>query len=311
MSKKLKALSLLIFAVALMTLPVLAQGTIPATAPAQDRADLFKVSSSSAGPSSPLAVIAGLSARPRPLAPGAKGISRNPAGAPHIRFLLLLGLVLIETLVIYALLITIIILMVQWGITSPRSSGAGTRSVWHFRRFRSSPRLSSGSTGTSVGRRPSSSLILLCSAASPSSPCSSPRRRGSWATRRWPCAASTSSPTISSPGSTRASSRASGDLSSPGLQLGLFGVIGSLVSASFLFSTLITTINQIFRTKYHRSFFYNRLIEFLMMAVVGIFMLFSLAMTAVWTAIGRTLQESELVRTSLNPEAFAVINNVF
>ncbi len=102
-----------------------------------------------------------------------------------------------------------------------------------------------------------------------------------------------------------------GDLSSPGLQLGLFGVIGSLVSASFLFSSLISTINQIFRTKYHRSFFYNRLIEFLMMAVVGIFMLFSLAMTAVWTAFGQSLQKSELVRATLNPEALAVINNVF
>src|SRR5512136_1318464 len=87
-----------------------------------------------------------------------------------------------------------------------------------------------------------------------------------------------------------------GDLSGAVGQLGLFGVIGSLISASFLFSTLITTINQIFRTKYHRSFIYNRMIEFLMMAVVGIFMIFSLAMTAAWTAFGRALQQSELVR---------------
>jgi membrane protein len=102
-----------------------------------------------------------------------------------------------------------------------------------------------------------------------------------------------------------------GDLSGTVGQLGLFGVVGSLVSASFLFSSLITTINQIFRTKYHRSFFYNRLIEFLVMFVVGIFMLFSLAMTAVWTALGRTIQESELVRATLNPEAVAAVNNVF
>jgi membrane protein len=102
-----------------------------------------------------------------------------------------------------------------------------------------------------------------------------------------------------------------GALSSTVGQLGLFGIIGSLVSASFLFSTLITTINQIFRSKYHRSFIYNRLIEFLMMFVVGIFMLFSLAMTAIWTALGRTIQESELVRATLNAEAVATVNNVF
>src|SRR5512142_1382741 len=74
-----------------------------------------------------------------------------------------------------------------------------------------------------------------------------------------------------------------GELARAGGTLGLFGLLGSLVSASFLFSTLIATVNQIFRTKYHRSFFYNRLIEFAMMIVVGTFMLFSLAMTTVWT----------------------------
>jgi len=102
-----------------------------------------------------------------------------------------------------------------------------------------------------------------------------------------------------------------GDLSGAVGELGLFGIVGSLVSASFLFSSLIAAINQIFRTKYYKSFFYNRLMEFLLMFVVGIFMLFSLAMTAVWTAIGRILQESELVRANINPEALAVINNVF
>src|SRR5665647_1469121 len=120
MSKKLKALSLLIFAVVLMTLPVLAQGTIPATAPAQDRADLFKVSLIVGGAIITLAVIAGAFCQAKAISAGCEGISRNPAGAPHIRFLLLLGLVLIETLVIYALLITIIILMVQWGNYIPK-----------------------------------------------------------------------------------------------------------------------------------------------------------------------------------------------
>ncbi len=102
-----------------------------------------------------------------------------------------------------------------------------------------------------------------------------------------------------------------GDLSAGVGRLGLFGVVGSLISASFLFSSLISTINHIFRTRYHKSFFYNRLIEFLMMFVVGTFMLFSLSMTAAWTAFGRTLQASELVRATIHPEALAVVNNVF
>ncbi len=101
-----------------------------------------------------------------------------------------------------------------------------------------------------------------------------------------------------------------GELAGTVRRLGLFGIVGSLVSASFLFSTLISTLNHIFRTKYHKSFFYNRLIEFLMMVVVGVFMLFSLALTAVWTAIGRTIQESELIRATLNPEVVAALNNV-
>jgi membrane protein len=101
------------------------------------------------------------------------------------------------------------------------------------------------------------------------------------------------------------------DLSGAVGRLGLFGIVGSLVSASFLFSALITAVNHIFRTTYHKSFFYNRLIEFLMMAVVGVFMIFSLAMTAAWTAFGRTIQQSELVRATLNPEAVAAVNNVF
>jgi cobalt-zinc-cadmium efflux system protein len=62
-----------------------------------------------------LAVIAGAFCQAKALTAGCEGISRNPASAGAIRGLLILGLVLIETLVIYALLITIIILMVQWG----------------------------------------------------------------------------------------------------------------------------------------------------------------------------------------------------
>ena len=115
MSKRLKALCLLAFGVALMALPVLAQeGARPASS-AKPRADLFKLSLIVGGAIISLAVIAGAFCQSRAICSACEGISRNPAGAPAIRGLLILGLVLIETLVIYALLITIIILMVQWG----------------------------------------------------------------------------------------------------------------------------------------------------------------------------------------------------
>ncbi len=119
MSKKLKVLSLLAFTVSLMALPMLAQET--AGAPGKAPANLFMVSIIVGGAIITLAVIAGAFCQAKAISAGCEGISRNPAGAPHIRFLLIFGLVLIETLVIYALLITIIILMVQWGNYLPKA----------------------------------------------------------------------------------------------------------------------------------------------------------------------------------------------
>ena len=115
MSKRLKALWLMAFGVALMSLPALAQEGGVAGELAKPRADLFKLSLIVGGAVISLAVIAGAFCQSRAICSACEGISRNPAGAPAIRGLLVLGLVLIETLVIYALLITIIILMVQWG----------------------------------------------------------------------------------------------------------------------------------------------------------------------------------------------------
>ena len=109
MSKKLKALSLMFFGVALMTAPLLAQDAAAA------RAGLYKVSLIVGAVIMTLSVAAGAFCQAKAISSACEGISRNPGAAPHIRFLLVFGLVLIETLVIYALLITIIILMVQWG----------------------------------------------------------------------------------------------------------------------------------------------------------------------------------------------------
>jgi len=116
MSMKLKSLSLLFFLVALFALPLLAQESAETAAePSEARTSLFKLSLIAGAAVITLSVAAGAFCQAKAISSGCEGISRNPAGAPHIRFLLIFGLVLIETLVIYALLITIIILMVQWG----------------------------------------------------------------------------------------------------------------------------------------------------------------------------------------------------
>jgi len=116
MTKKLKAMSLLFFGAALMALPLLAQDASQAAAePGQAHAELFKLSLIVGAGIITLSVAAGAFCQAKAISSACEGISRNPGGAPHIRFLLVFGLVLIETLVIYALLITIIILMVQWG----------------------------------------------------------------------------------------------------------------------------------------------------------------------------------------------------
>lgn len=79
------------------------------------RASLYKISLIVGGAVIALAAMVGAYCQAKAISAACEGISRNPGAAPHIRFLLIFGLVLIETLVIYALLIAIIILMIQWG----------------------------------------------------------------------------------------------------------------------------------------------------------------------------------------------------
>lgn len=109
--KKLKALGLLLFFVFLPSASLLAQEA--AINPI--KAKLYTLSLIVGGSIITLTVAAGAFCQAKAISSACEGISRNPGGAPHIRFLLVFGLVLIETLVIYALLITIIILLAQWG----------------------------------------------------------------------------------------------------------------------------------------------------------------------------------------------------
>jgi F-type H+-transporting ATPase subunit c len=112
MKRSVKALGLLAFFVLLAGAPLLAQEAGGTT---ESKASLYKLSIIVAGGIITLAAAAGAFCQAKALSSACEGISRNPGGAPHIRFLTLLGLILIETLVIYALLVTFIILMVKWG----------------------------------------------------------------------------------------------------------------------------------------------------------------------------------------------------
>lgn len=111
MKKNLKPLVLVIFFIALTAAPLLAQEAPFNIA----KASLFKLSIIVGGAIITLASAVGAFCQAKAISSACEGISRNPGAAPHIRFILIFGLVLIETLVIYALLITIIILMVKWG----------------------------------------------------------------------------------------------------------------------------------------------------------------------------------------------------
>ena len=111
MSKNLKPLIALIFLFILMSTPLLAQGSDLS----DNRTALFKWSLLIGGALIAIAVTAGAMSQSKAITGSCESISRNPASGDHIRFLLIFGLVLIETLVIYALLISIIILMVNWG----------------------------------------------------------------------------------------------------------------------------------------------------------------------------------------------------
>jgi len=110
MTKKSKALGLVLFFLFIASAPLLAQeGTLT-----ESKVSLYKLAIIVSGAIITLAAAAGAFCQAKALSAACEGISRNPQAAPHIRFLLLLGLILIETLVIYALLVTFIILMGKW-----------------------------------------------------------------------------------------------------------------------------------------------------------------------------------------------------
>ena len=93
--------------------------------------------------------------------------------------------------------------------------------------------------------------------------------------------------------------------------LGWFGLLGSFIGGSFLFSNLINAINAIFKAQTQKSFFYNRLMEYIIMFIIGVIMFFSLSITTVWTALHRAITASAFVRDNLNPDIMGLVDNFF
>jgi F-type H+-transporting ATPase subunit c len=75
--------------------------------------DLVKWSIITGGFALAIAASFGALAQGRAVSAGAEGIARNPAAAGEIRGSLILGLVLIESLVIYVLLISLILFFIK------------------------------------------------------------------------------------------------------------------------------------------------------------------------------------------------------
>jgi len=93
--------------------------------------------------------------------------------------------------------------------------------------------------------------------------------------------------------------------------LGWISLAGSFIAASLMFSNLISAVNNIFKASYQKSFFYNRMMEYLIMFVIGVIMLISLSVTVIWTALHRTLKESPIVADHINPRVVSLIDNFF
>lgn len=113
MAKHFKPFVILSLFLILTAMPLLAQEAEKTFNP--QKIPLFRLAIIIGGAIITLAVAAGAYCQAKAISSACEGISRNPAGAPTIRFILILGLVLIETLVIYALFIAIFIVMIQWG----------------------------------------------------------------------------------------------------------------------------------------------------------------------------------------------------
>lgn len=109
----MKKLVLIIFVVMLLTLGLYAQDAEGKKV--EDATPLFLWSIIIGAIGLTLAAVGGAFAQSKALSTAVENIARNPAATDSIRGVLIIGLALIESLVIYVLLVDLIIFFVNWG----------------------------------------------------------------------------------------------------------------------------------------------------------------------------------------------------
>jgi F-type H+-transporting ATPase subunit c len=108
--KKLLTTAFVWSAFLMLAAPAFAQGSEVWTP------EVYKWAMIAGGGALALAAAIGAYSQSRAVSAACDGISRNPGASPQIRFALLLGLVLIESLVIYVFVIALSIIFVKWGV---------------------------------------------------------------------------------------------------------------------------------------------------------------------------------------------------
>ncbi len=113
----MKKLMLIVFAMLALSVMLLAGPPIDENPPVKvdDATNLFLYSIIFGTVCLTAAAIGGAFAQSKALRTAVDNIGRNPAAADSIRGVLIIGLALIESLVIYVLLIDLIIFFVRWG----------------------------------------------------------------------------------------------------------------------------------------------------------------------------------------------------
>ena len=110
----MKKLMLIIVLLVVLSFGLLAQDT-EATKKVDDATDLFLYTIIIGTIGLTAAAIGGAFAQSKALRTAVENIGRNPAAANEIRGVLIIGLALIESLVIYVLLVDLILFFVNWG----------------------------------------------------------------------------------------------------------------------------------------------------------------------------------------------------